>query len=78
MKPANDHCRACFPHGDMPQRRDFESSFGAMRLFSQLTQGGKAPTMCQDGQDHYRVCHQQTATLHAHQPGKANERCLIR
>jgi hypothetical protein len=58
MNTPTTNCRSCFPNGDQPQCRTFDTSIGAMRIFSDLFGNDRMPTMCQGSDQRYRVCHQ--------------------
>lgn len=63
MKNPVTNCRSCFPHGDQPQCRSFETSIGAIRIFNSLFEDNKMPMMCQGSDRHYRVCSQASITV---------------
>lgn len=58
MKTQETNCRSCFPLGDQPQCRTFETGIGAIRTFNALFADNKMPMMCQGSDRHYRVCSQ--------------------
>lgn len=58
MNSQKTSCRLCFPDGDQPQCRSFETSISAMRNFSALFDDNRMPTMCHGNDGRYRVCYQ--------------------
>ena len=69
MSTPEKNCRLCFPHGDQPQCRTFETSVGAIRIFSTLFADNRMPMMCQSSDRHYRVCSQSAVTMATPLPG---------
>lgn len=68
-------CRMCFPSGDQPQCRTFETTIGAMRAFGALFDNNRMPMMCQGSDRRYRVCSQTTASM-VMPPHRANGRLV--
>lgn len=60
------NCRLCFPNGDQPLCRTFDTTIGAMRAFGTLFDDNKMPMMCQGSDRKYRVCSQTVSVVTMH------------
>lgn len=56
MNDRNAPCTACFADGSRPQCRVFDSSGGALTIYSGLHASGRFAAMCLQADGRYRVC----------------------
>lgn len=78
MNTQEPNCRSCFPLGDQPQCRTFETGISAIRTFNALFADNKMPMMCQGSDRYYRVCNQTIGAMRLSAPRLLGDRIVER
>ena len=61
MRDDRNTCTACFPAGSRPHCRVFDTSGGALTIYSGLHARGHFAALCLQADQRYRVCHEPDA-----------------